>query len=135
MIDPKIGEQLELFPETKPPEQKKKTKKSLSFLSEKEMETIQELADVVDQIQFGAQECEGADLEEEKSEILHYLRVEFGIPEWISRELVMPFYNVPNADSRYLLEHLIETLNPRLYQKYLLEKEEQFKKLLKGDVS
>ncbi|MBA4544490.1 hypothetical protein H1164_16780 [Thermoactinomyces daqus] len=51
MIDPKIGEQLELFPETKPPEQKKKTKKSLSFLSEKEMEMIQKLADVVDQIQ------------------------------------------------------------------------------------
>lgn len=135
MIDPKIGEQLELFPETKPPEQKKKTKKSLSFLSEKEMEMIQKLADVVDQIQFGAREYEGEDLEEEKFEMLHHLRIEFGIPEWISKELIMPFYNVPNADREYLLEHLLESLNPKLYQKYLLEKEEQFKKLLKGDAS
>lgn len=132
MIDPRFGEQLELFPETKP---EPKEEKPVSALSKQEEEIIHELRGVVEKIQHDAIILDGEDLEEEKFEMLHYLREDLGVPEYLVKEWVMPLYNVPQADSEYLLEHLLESFNPPLFKKYVAEKEAFFNQLLKGDSS
>jgi hypothetical protein len=148
MIDPRHGEQLELFPETKPEPKKGKKKQLTLILSEKEVEMIEDLRWVVDQIQ-SAHICEDEDdefdeyeeyseaerLELHKSWMIQRLRADLGVPEYLAKEWVMPLYNVPHADSEYLLEHLLESFNPPLFKKYVAEKEAFFNQLLKGDAS
>jgi hypothetical protein len=147
MIDPRHGEQLELFPETKP-EPKKEKKKQALILSEKEVEMIEDLRWVVDQIQSahicGDEDDEFEEYEEyseaerlelHKSWMIKRLRADLGVPEYLAKEWVIPLYNVPQADGEYLLEYLLESFNPPLYRKYMAEKEAFFNQLLKGDVS
>lgn len=129
MIDPRIGEQLELFPETKPEVEEKEA----PSLSEDEVEMIENLRWVIDHIksahieggefdEFGY--CDAERLAVHKSWLLQRLRLDLGIPEYIAREQVIPLYNVPRADEEYLLEHLLESFNPTLFAKYMKAKAE-----------
>lgn len=132
MIDPKFGEQLELFPETQPTQPERKRPES-EFLSKQDEKDVLSFIEVVQVFKLGVERLDGEDLEEAKAHMRYLSRCALGATVEMAENIVMPLYNVPHADGEYLLEHLLESFNPPLFKKYMAEKEAFFDQLLKGE--
>jgi hypothetical protein len=133
MIDPKFGEQLELFPETQPTQPERKRPES-EFLSKQDEKDVLSFIEVVQVFKLGVERLDGEDLEEAKAHLRYLSRCTLGATVEMVENIVMPFYNVPHADSEFLLEHLLESLNPPLYQRYMEEKKAKSEQLMGGDM-
>lgn len=103
---------MELFPEL---ERK-------SFLTRKDRELIGHLALIAGLIQKD-RKAKGKEHAEETLDFL--LRLS---PPALrldqARDQITPILNVPDADPGYITEHLLETIVPETYQRYLAEKKE-----------
>lgn len=131
MIDPRFGDQLELFPETQPD----RKQPEFRYLSKQDEKDILTFVEIVHVFKLGVKRLDGESLEEAKAHMRYLLRCDLGTTVEMEENIVMPLYNVPNADSEFLLEHLLESLNPPLFKKYLAEKEAFFNRLLEGGAS